>query len=145
MAAQPEKSTIERHVAMSGAQRLKRVFGIDVESCARCGRLFPLLARDFTVMAVDLPGHGLSSRPASSAAMSLPGMASALDALLESLEIRPLVAVGHSAGAAILVAMCLWETLSPALLIALNGALLPLPGLRGVFFRHWQKSPPSVA
>jgi magnesium chelatase accessory protein len=97
-------------------------------------RLFPLLARDFTVMAVDLPGHGLSSRPVSSAAMSLPGMASALDALLESLEIRPLVAVGHSAGAAILVAMCLWETLSPALLIALNGALLPLPGLRGMFF-----------
>ena len=37
MAAQPEKSAIERHVAMSWAQRLKRVFGIDVESCVRCG------------------------------------------------------------------------------------------------------------
>ena len=38
VAAQPEKSTIERHVAMSWAQRLKRVFGIDVESCVRCGK-----------------------------------------------------------------------------------------------------------
>jgi len=97
-------------------------------------RLFPLLAQDFTVVAVDLPGHGLSSRPAISAGMSLPGMASALDALLESLELRPQVAVGHSAGAAIIVAMCLWGRLSPALVIALNGALLPLPGLRGMFF-----------
>ena len=38
VAAQPEKSAIERHVAMSWAQRLKRVFGIDVESCVRCGK-----------------------------------------------------------------------------------------------------------
>ena len=38
VAAQPEKSAIERHVAMSWAQRLKRVFGIDVESCVRCGQ-----------------------------------------------------------------------------------------------------------
>lgn len=97
-------------------------------------RLFPLLAQDFTVVAVDLPGHGLSSRPTDPEGMSLPGMASALGALLENLGIHPLVTVGHSAGAAILVAMCLWEKLSPALIIALNGALLPLPGLRGMFF-----------
>jgi ribosomal protein S27E len=30
------KSPIERHAAMTWAQRLKRVFNIDVESCARC-------------------------------------------------------------------------------------------------------------
>ena len=38
VAAPPEKSAIERHLAMSWAQRLKRVFGIDVESCVRCGK-----------------------------------------------------------------------------------------------------------
>lgn len=97
-------------------------------------RLLPLLAQDFMVVAVDLPGHGLSSRPASAAAMSLPGMASSLAGLLQALEIKPAVAVGHSAGAAILVAMCLWHEHSPAVLVALNGALLPLPGLRGMFF-----------
>jgi hypothetical protein len=36
--AQPERSAIERHAAMTWARRLKRVFGIDVESCARCGK-----------------------------------------------------------------------------------------------------------
>ena len=38
--AQPERSAIERHAAMSWAQRLKRVFGIDVESCVRCCLLY---------------------------------------------------------------------------------------------------------
>lgn len=31
------KSLIERHAAMTWAQRLKRVFNIDVQTCARCG------------------------------------------------------------------------------------------------------------
>lgn len=31
------KSSVERHAAMTWAQRLKRVFNIDVETCARCG------------------------------------------------------------------------------------------------------------
>ena len=38
VASQPEKSAIERHVAMNWARRLKRVFGVDVESCVRCGK-----------------------------------------------------------------------------------------------------------
>ena len=44
VAAQPEKSAIERHVAMSWAQRLKRVFGIDVESCVRCAKAVKVIA-----------------------------------------------------------------------------------------------------
>ena len=35
---QPERSAIERHAAMRWAQRLKRVFNFDVESCVRCGK-----------------------------------------------------------------------------------------------------------
>jgi hypothetical protein len=31
------RSTAERHAAMTWAQRLKRVFNIDIEVCARCG------------------------------------------------------------------------------------------------------------
>ncbi len=30
-------SPIERHAAMTWAQRLKRVFNIDIEVCSRCG------------------------------------------------------------------------------------------------------------
>ena len=42
--AQPEKSAIERHAAMSWAQRLKRVFDIDVETCVRCGKAVRVIA-----------------------------------------------------------------------------------------------------
>ena len=35
-----DKSATPRHVALSWAQRLKRVFGIEIETCARChGRM----------------------------------------------------------------------------------------------------------
>ena len=30
-------SSIQRHAAMTWAQRLKRVFNIDIEVCSRCG------------------------------------------------------------------------------------------------------------
>lgn len=33
-----------RHVAMSWAKRLKRVFGIDIEACARCGGKLKVIA-----------------------------------------------------------------------------------------------------
>ncbi len=35
--ADPTKPSTPRHVAMSWARRLKRVFGVEIESCARCG------------------------------------------------------------------------------------------------------------
>jgi hypothetical protein len=36
-ADQDEKTPAQRHVAMTWAQRLKRVFNIDVETCGFCG------------------------------------------------------------------------------------------------------------
>jgi hypothetical protein len=42
--APPERSAIERRAAMSRAQRLKRVFGIDVERCVRCGKSVKVIA-----------------------------------------------------------------------------------------------------
>ena len=41
---QPERSAIERHAAMTWARRLKRVFGIDVESSVRCGKAVRVIA-----------------------------------------------------------------------------------------------------
>lgn len=43
--AQPGRSAIERHAAMTWAQRLKRVFSIDVESYVRCGAAVRVIAR----------------------------------------------------------------------------------------------------
>ena len=62
--------------------------------------LAPRLARDFTVVAPDLPGHGFTQTP-NAAGLSLNGMARGVTSLLKALDLRPQLAVGHSAGAAI--------------------------------------------
>ena len=38
------KTPIERHAAMTWAQRLKRVFNIDIEACGRCGGSLKVIA-----------------------------------------------------------------------------------------------------
>ena len=95
--------------------------------------LAPRLARRYRVIAPDLPGHGFT-RCADPDRLSLPGMAAALAALLETLQVVPAWAVGHSAGAAVLVRMGLDGALRPRRVISLNGALLPLGGLRSPLF-----------
>jgi magnesium chelatase accessory protein len=95
--------------------------------------LAPLLARHFTVIALDLPGHGFTRSPGGRG-LSLQGMADSLAALLESLGVTPELVLGHSAGAAILARMCLDRRIAPRVLISLNGALLPLRGLAGQWF-----------
>lgn len=89
--------------------------------------LLPLLAARFRVIAPDLPGHGFTAMPVS-AGLSLRGMSGLVDGLLRQLDIRPDVAVGHSAGAAILAAMAIEGLARPRSLVALNGALLPMRG-----------------
>ncbi len=89
--------------------------------------LAPLLARHFTVVAPDLPGHGFTQAPLPEF-MSLPSQARLLSKLLQRLGLSPAAGVGHSAGAAILARMALDADIAPMLLVSLNGALLPLQG-----------------
>lgn len=95
--------------------------------------LAPLLARHHTVVAADLPGHGFTGTPPPRQA-SLPGMAAALHGLLDALELQPVLAIGHSAGAAVMLRMSIDGRLSAPSLISLNGALLPLRGFAGRLF-----------
>ena len=95
--------------------------------------LVPLLSPHFSLIVPDLPGHAFSSRPPADG-MSLTGMARALAALLAKLEARPVLAVGHSAGAAIALRMSLDGLLNPAAIVAINGALVPFGGLPGRVF-----------
>lgn len=95
--------------------------------------LMPALAADFDVIACDLPGHGFTE-PMAHGRPGLPGMARALADLLAALEARPALAVGHSAGAAVLIRMALDRLIHPAGLVALNGALTPFDGIAGRFF-----------
>jgi magnesium chelatase accessory protein len=89
--------------------------------------LAPNLARHFHLLAPDLPGHGFTDMPPSSG-LSLPGMARLVGSLLAKTEFAPDIAVGHSAGAAILVEMALSGAIRPKVIIGINGALLPIRG-----------------
>lgn len=95
--------------------------------------LAPLLAKWFTVVAPDLPGHGFTAAPSVSR-LSLPGMARALDGLLKTLGVTPELVVGHSAGAAILARMALDGMIAPRAIVSLNGAFLPFREEQGRFF-----------
>jgi magnesium chelatase accessory protein len=91
------------------------------------------LAAEFTVVAMDLPGHGFSSA-APQRLPDLPGVAYGLAQLLRELDLEPSLVVGHSSGAAIGARMVLDRLIEPRLLIGLNGAFLPFPGLAGQLF-----------
>jgi magnesium chelatase accessory protein len=89
--------------------------------------LLPLLAKRFTVVAPDLPGHGFTEPPPTHR-LSLISMARDLAALCKTLGVTPQLAIGHSAGAAILVRMSLDRLIEPKLIVGLNGAFLPFGG-----------------
>lgn len=109
--------------------------------------LAPLLAQHYQVIAPDLPGHAFTGLPpggVGSPQLTLPGMASALQGLLQTLGQSPTRVVGHSAGAAIAVRMCLDGLIQPQRLSGLNAALLPLGGLVGPLFSPVAKLMASV-
>jgi magnesium chelatase accessory protein len=117
------------HVQQLGAGPVALLIHGTGASTHSYGGLAPLLARDFTVVMPDLPGHGYTECPEASR-LSLPGMAESVAALVRELGVVPEVVVGHSAGAAILARLCIDGVLAPRSLVSLNGALLPLSGAR---------------
>ena len=55
-------------------------------------------------------------------------MAADVSRLLGAIGVAPEIAIGHSAGAAILARMCLDGRIAPRLLVSLNGAFMPFGG-----------------
>jgi magnesium chelatase accessory protein len=100
--------------------------------------LAPDLARDFTVIAPDLPGHGFTGTPPGDG-LSLGGMARGVRELLQALQMRPVMAAGHSAGAAVAIRMGLDGAIGPGGVVAFNGALKPFPGAAGHIFPVFAK------
>jgi magnesium chelatase accessory protein len=92
--------------------------------------VFPLLARRADVIAIDLPGHGFTTGAAAKD-ISLIGMATAVAALLRTLDVRrPSIGVGHSAGAAVLLQLAASSPeVTPQLLIGVNSALVSINAL----------------
>lgn len=101
--------------------------------------VMPKLAAHYTVVAPDLPGHAFSNPPAKQS-LSLPGMAAGVAALLRKLELSPVRAVGHSAGAAILLRMAVERLIAPHDIVSFNGAFFPVSGVAGTFFTPLAKA-----
>ncbi len=93
-------------------------------------RMLPMLAEHFTVVAPDLPGHGFTAR----GPQTLPAMAKAVAALLAELDLKPVIVVGHSAGAAVALRMALDGLVAAKAIVGLSPALLPFPGLAAKLF-----------
>ncbi len=96
-------------------------------------KVMRILSEDFTVIAVDLPGHGFTGSLVQ-ANPSLNNVSNAIGAVLKSVEIEPVLVVGHSAGAAIGVNMTVAEIVRPRALVAINGAFYPFQGFAGQIF-----------
>jgi len=58
----------------------------------------PALRDRFRCVSIDLPGHGLSDRPADAAAYSLPAMAETVFGAMRALGVGPACVMGHSMG-----------------------------------------------
>lgn len=101
--------------------------------------VMPKLAAHYTVVAMDLPGHAFTQPPTRNS-LSLPGMAAAVASLLRTLNVEPVRAVGHSAGAAVLVRMAVERLFTPADIISFNGAFFPVTGVAGQFFSPLAKT-----
>lgn len=93
----------------------------------------PLARLGFRVVVPDLPGHGFTTRPPADGRLSLAGMAADVAALCATLDLRPALVVGHSAGAAIALRQALdvldgrIELPLPQAIVGINAALVPPP------------------
>ncbi|MGL4395377.1 MAG: alpha/beta fold hydrolase BchO [Hyphomicrobium sp.] len=134
-----EASGLRWHVQVMGSGPVMVMIHGTGASTHSWRRLLPMLAEHFTVVAPDLPGHGFTSKP-SSAQLTLPGMAAAVAGLLAEMTYQPAFAVGHSAGAAVLIRATLNSQIHPKLIVSLNGALLPFEGLAGQLFKPLAKA-----
>jgi magnesium chelatase accessory protein len=94
--------------------------------------IMPPLARDYDVIAIDLPGHGFT-RALSPRKVSLPGMAASVASVLSELGAQPALIVGHSAGAAIALQLTLDQRWTVPV-IGFTPALMPFPGLAAKLF-----------
>ncbi|WP_371060838.1 alpha/beta fold hydrolase BchO [Rhodosalinus sp. 5P4] len=94
--------------------------------------LLPILAADRHVVALDMPGQGFT-RAGTKSRCSLPLMTTDIAALVAAEGWQPRAIIGHSAGAAI--ALALAERLTPAPdVIGINAALGNFEGVAGWLF-----------
>ncbi len=99
--------------------------------------LTPYLAEEFQLTAIDLPGHGFTQN-LRNRLPTLPYVAGAVAGLIKTLGIDPVLIVGHSAGAAVMLKLMATGA-APARAVSINGALKPFDGPAGHLFPLFAK------
>ena len=98
--------------------------------------LMPLLAAQYKVIAIDLPGQGFT-RMGSRGRCGVDAIAQDIRALCEQEDWQPTAIIGHSAGAAIALRMA--ELHAPQAVIGINAALGSFDGTAGWLFPFMAK------
>ena len=113
--------------------------------------VFPILARDYRVVALDLPGQGFT-RMGVRQRCSLDAMSQDISSLLLAEDLLPDAIIGHSAGAAIALRMVRDLKRPPKAIVGLNAALENFRGMNApelpqglCFYRHNQSIPHAAA
>ena len=118
---------IDWHVQVGGHGPLLLLLHGSGASAHSWAELLPHLLPHASVVVPDLPGHGYT-RGADMARLTLPLIAADLDALLAALGAeRPVLVVGHSAGAALGLRWALLTQQRPRALVGFNPSLVPPP------------------
>lgn len=125
-----EAAGLRWHVQMEGAGPVLLLLHGTGASCHSWRDMIEPLARQFTVIAPDLPGHAFTSGRLARGP-TLPGIADAVGQLIDALQVRPEMIAGHSAGAAIALQM---SHRNPVPVIGFSPALMPFPGLAARLF-----------
>jgi magnesium chelatase accessory protein len=95
--------------------------------------IFESLAKNYTVIAVDLPGHGFT-KGAKKPELHIDEIAKSLKKLLTELDIQiPDVMIGHSAGSNCTLALSLLLDKPPQAIIGLNPSFVSPPSLYNYF------------
>lgn len=97
-----------------------------------------ILAEDFTVCCVDIPGHAFSRSPGMRAP-NIGAVARRISDALSSAGVDERFLIGHSAGGAIAAYMTAHRLSSPRGVITFNGAFYPFAGAAGVLFPTFAK------
>lgn len=119
-----EIDSVQWHYQMLGAGPVVLLLHGTGASTHSLADLAVALSDRYTCLLVDLPGHGFTS-PLEEREHLLPAMAAAVNKLCRTLGIAPDYIIGHSAGAAVAIRMCLDTDVAPKALLSINGALLP--------------------
>tara|TARA_B100000674_G_C37796500_1_gene894292 strand:- start:105 stop:995 length:891 start_codon:yes stop_codon:yes gene_type:complete len=93
---------------------------------------------DYNIIALDLPGHGLT-RLKSSFRSSISTISDDIKKVLLSQKINPHGIVGHSSGAAIALNLAFLLGDSVSFVVSINGSFENFDGLAGVFFPIFAK------